>query len=575
MAKALLINIKSGSFKEGASTISQQLIKNTFLSSKKSIDRKLKEIALTKKLEKQFSKDEILEIYLNTIYFGNNIYGIENASAAYFNKPSSELTLNESACLAGIVKSPNYYTSIKNQDALLKRKNLVLSEMLKDGKITQQEFDDNASITPSLNLEQSLGGNTTYQNAVINEACNMLGVDEKEFLSSGYIVSTFLDMDTQSALSSALQNETISNNFGGVVLDNETGGVVAMYSNLNSFSSLRRQAGSTVKPLIVYAPAIEFGKYYPDSFVLDEKIDIDGYSPKNASGNYLGYVTINKAVEKSLNTVAVKIFNQIGTDKCKQFGENLGLEFSPDDNSLPLALGASKNGDTLLNIASAYCTLADGGVAKQAKFIKEIRDKNGIILYSCSNNKSQVLSSETSYLMTKMLKNVAKSGTAKTLSTLPFEVASKTGTVGSNLSSKNSDAYNISYTTKHTFGVWVGSDNYEEESLMPKEINGSTLPTKIMKNVLEKVYSESAPANFKTPAGIKTINIDAQEYEQNHKIYLADENAPDRFIKQIEVPSSAVFEKSPNVFASEEQMLTNNSKIDIFSREYIFTFLKK
>ena len=575
IAKALLTNLKSGNFKEGASTISQQLIKNAFLSSEKSIDRKLRELALTKKLEQNYSKDEILEIYLNTIYFGNNIYGIENASKNYFNKPASELNLNESACLAGIIKSPNYFTNPNNKNALFERKNLVLKEMLKDGKITKAEFDEASIEEVCLAIQASKQFNSAYQNAVINEACTILNINEQEFLSGGFIIQTYFDETMRNCLIISIQKEKIGYNFGGIIIDNETRGILALTSNLSSFSTLSRQAGSTVKPILVYAPAIELGKFIPESFVLDEKINIDGYSPKNASGNYLGFVTLNKAVEKSLNIPAIKLFQEIGEDNCKNAALRFGINLLDENSSPSLALGSSKNGETLLNLTNAYSTLASNGIYQKPHFIKEIKDKNGIVLYSFSTEKSPAVSDETAYFTTKMLKNVAKTGTAKLLSDLKFDVASKTGTVGGTSGNKNSDAYNISYTTKHTLGVWIGSDNNENENLMPKEINGSTTPTKIMKSTLQNIYSEEVPESFKKPNGIKQINIDALEYEQNHKIVLANESTPSRYKKQVEAPSFSNFETSQNVFQNENKTLEQKVKIENFSKQFIFNLSKK
>lgn len=568
--KAVLTNIKSKSFKEGASTISQQLIKNTLLSSEKSIDRKIKEMALTQKLEQNFSKDEILEIYLNSIYFGNNIYGIGSAAKTYFNKNIEDINLNESTILASVIKSPSFYTRPENENALTERKNLVLNELFKDGKINEDELSQCLNTPAKLQTSQTSDGLTSFQNAVISEACEKLNISEKELISGRFNIYTYFDQEIQNNLTSSINQSSHAFNIGGVVLDNATSGVCAVYSNMPNFATLKRQTGSTIKPFLAYIPAIDSGKYIPDTPILDEKININGYSPKNASGTYYGYVSLGKAAEKSLNIPAVKICNDLGLENCKNYAAKCGFEFTKDDNNLSLALGSSQNGFTPITLAGAYSSLANNGEFEPAHFIKEIKDQSGKTVYKHSSSKQQAFSKETAYFVNKMLSGVAKNGTAKTLAKLNLNLASKTGTVGIGTNGENSDAYNISYTKDKTFLVWTGSDDNKPENLMPKNINGSTIPTQIMFNLLEKTYENKKTENFDVPENIQSVCINANDYSNDHKLLLAQPNTPDRFKMEVEIPSFFKLNAYSEQFKDKEKNELNKVKIDILSQQFIF-----
>ncbi|MBE5746081.1 MAG: hypothetical protein E7359_02205 [Clostridiales bacterium] len=301
--KSMINNLKSGYIKEGGSTISQQLIKNTHLSGEKTFDRKIKELILTKKLEKNFTKDDILECYLNVIYFGNSFYGIENASLGYFNKTTSELSLNEACVLAGLIKAPKKYSPILNYENSFKRKNLVLKEMLKDGYITQQNYDDNINKDITLYLSTSSIKNI-YEQAVLDEAEKLLHLTEQDLKLLNAKIYTYLDENVQNNIIDIVNNDNFyhKNSFGNtadsavVVIDNETGGINAFYGKCDyNLIDIKRQPGSTIKPILVFSPALEKGIICPESQILDEKINIDGYSPNNVGNIYHGYVSATEA----------------------------------------------------------------------------------------------------------------------------------------------------------------------------------------------------------------------------------------------------------------------------------------
>lgn len=540
--KSMLNNIKSGYFKEGGSTISQQLIKNTHLNNEKTFDRKLKEIVLTKKLEKTFSKDDILETYLNVIYFGNNCYGLENASFGYFNKPSKDLNINEAAVLAGLIKAPTKYSPILNYENSFKRKNLVLKEMHKDKKITDEEFNEFYDKEITLNLNKNMVKNI-YTSSCIEQAEKILNLTEKEMKMLGVKIYTYLDPNLQNDVINAVNNSAYyhKNKYGNiadscaVIIDNQTGGINAFYGKCDyNLYSLKRQPGSAIKPILVYAPALEKG-LNPNSVILDEHIDYNGYSPKNVGGIYHGYVTTTEAIEQSLNIPAVKVLKDVGIDNAKRFVKNCGLDLSNEGDNYALALGGFKYGTNLIDLTNTYLPFSQKGNFVKASFIKEIKSINGT-LYKNTESKTKVMSEESAYLMTKMLISGVNKGTSMRLNKLPFVVAGKTGTVGIPNTNLNTDVYSIAYTDNKTCGVWLGNTTNKTEFNLEGSNNGGTYCTSMLKEIISDTNKENNPTHFNSkPNGIEVVNIDEVALENEHKLMLAGENTPPVYRKQIEI----------------------------------------
>lgn len=540
--KSMLNNIKSGYFKEGGSTISQQLIKNTHLNNEKTFDRKLKEIVLTKKLEKTFSKDDILETYLNVIYFGNNCYGLENASFGYFNKPSKDLNINEAAVLAGLIKAPTKYSPILNYENSFKRKNLVLKEMHKDKKITDEEFNEFYDKEITLNLNKNMVKNI-YTSSCIEQAEKILNLTEKEMKMLGVKIYTYLDPNLQNDVINAVNNSAYyhKNKYGNiadscaVIIDNQTGGINAFYGKCDyNLYSLKRQPGSAIKPILVYAPALEKG-LNPDSVILDEHIDYNGYSPKNVGGIYHGYVTTTEAIEQSLNIPAVKVLKDVGIDNAKRFVKNCGLDLSNEGDNYALALGGFKYGTNLIDLTNTYLPFSQKGNFIKASFIKEIKSINGT-LYKNTESKTKVMSEESAYLMTKMLISGVNKGTSMRLNKLPFVVAGKTGTVGIPNTNLNTDVYSIAYTDNKTCGVWLGNTTNKTEFNLEGSNNGGTYCTSMLKEIISDTNKENNPTHFNSkPNGIEVVNIDEVALENEHKLMLAGENTPPVYRRQIEI----------------------------------------
>ena len=539
IAKAMLNNIKSMSFKEGASTISQQLIKNTHLSSDKTIRRKIKEMILTKKLEKTFDKDEIMEMYLNVIYFGDRCYGIEEASLHYFGKNAKDLTVDESAVLAGIIKSPYTYSPVHNYDKCIERRNLVLRQMEADGYIDNYDYMKELPIPLNISEKESTSYDI-YTQSAINEACKILQISEREFGLNGYKIYTYQKEDVQNNLVKTFDENEIPLNDNGnacerlaIVINNDTGGIEGFYSDSKySLIDIKRQPGSAIKPIMVYSPALDEGMIYNCSVILDEKIDIDGYSPNNVGNKFYGYVSIKDCVAKSLNVPAVKLMNCLGVKNCKEYAERFGIEFSEKDTGLSLALGGFTDGITLQTLTNAFVPYSNNGQMIKSGFVREIRTRDDIVVYRKNENKKQIMDEDIAYLTHDLLKYGVKNGTSGRLKNLDFEIGGKTGTVAVKGTNQNTDALSIAYTSAHTMGVWYGNYTYNTEDNLEGSNNGGTYATSIIRDTFKKLYDNNKPNDIEKPNSIVEKSIDIKAIEEENVVKLADNNTPLRYVSR-------------------------------------------
>lgn len=569
MVKAMINNIKAGKFKEGASTITQQLIKNSHLTSAKTFERKITEIALSQKLEKQYSKDEILSQYLNIIYFGNNCYGIEDASQFYFSKPAKELNISESAMLAGLIKSPSKYSPIKNPENALTRRNIVITEMEKDGKISMEEAIKAKNQPLNLKIDtHSKNRLNSYSQAAIDEAEEILQIPAQQIALQGYKIYTYQNEKLQNDLQNAFESTDHNCNHAGIVIDNKSHSIVA-YTGKGDYKILdcKRQPGSCIKPILVYGPALNEDVIYPCTQLLDEKTEIADFKPKNIGNVYHGYVSARESLSKSINIPAVKILSYVGIDKAKQYAEDMGLSFVEADEGYCLALGGMTYGVNIKQLAGAYSTFANLGKFSQPQFISFISDKNGKIVYVHKAEGKQVLREDSSYLLTDMLKTCAQSGTGKKLSELEIEIATKTGTVGKSGTKQNLDAWNVSYTPNLTCAVWLGNlDN------TPIDYTGGNQPTEIAKNFFK---TNKTTEKFEKPDSIVEKNIDTIELEENHRIVLANEYMPERYTQQELFSSFNLPNSYSDKFAKAQipsytsKVVNNNAIITFTANEYL------
>ena len=542
MARAAWNNVRARSFKEGASTISQQLIKNTHLTQKKTIKRKLLELKLTGALESRYTKDEILEKYLNSIYFGHNCFGIKSAAEFYFSKSPAELTLSEGAALAGMVKSPNNYSPFKNPEKCKSGRSAALAAMLKQKHITAQEKAA-AEIAPLPKISARIAADESYLARCYDELEHI--ADEKSLFLKGKIsIYTYLDSALQSSLSALLSDvvydtslstpDSLASTSGNETKNNvEKSDVIAAVFNNTScgfsayFSTcgnIERSPASLFKPLCAYAPAFEEKLLTPATPVLDEPTCFNGYEPKNYGDKYYGYVSARECIAKSLNVPAVKTLNALTIEKSRKYLAALGLATEEKELSLAAALGGVKQGYTLPQLIAAYSAFPRGGAYRSGNFIRSIHI-DGKCVYDAETdnaNERKVFSESTAALMTDVLKTCAKSGTAKKLSALPFEIAAKTGTNGDK--NGNYDAYALAYTTRETAAVWLGNANRA-----PIRAVGGGVPCNKLYALFSSLSERGTPENFSLPRSVTKAALDKTDYECDRRLTLADDLAPEKY----------------------------------------------
>lgn len=513
VAGAMLHNLKSGTYKEGASTISQQLIKNTHLNNNKTLSRKANEMLLARELEKNYSKHDILEMYLNTIYFGRNAYGIEAAANVYFNKSARDLTVSESAVLAGMIKAPNNYAPDKNAEKCRTRRDSILKIMLNQDVIDEEQY--NAAVNSDITYcPQTASVDKSYSYHVMNEACQLLNMTPLQLAQSNFVIETYCNPAAQSALRDIVNADATTDKNGKLadvscVVTNNDGGIVACYFRGDSCGQ-PRQVGSALKPIAVYAPALNERIITQASPVLDEETDFNGYKPSNYNDAYNGWTTIKYAVEKSLNVPAVKTLNALTIATAEKYLNKMGIS---GEQNLSLALGNTANGMDIFTLAKCYETLAKNGTSEELRFIKNIYSENGVV-YSRKHNSTQVFQPAANYLMTDMLLNTVSNGTAKKLKSNNYQVAAKTGTVGN--SDGNSDAIIAGYTTENTFVTWYSGD-------LPNSVSGSNAPCRFTNKLLNSIYTQTKPADFNAPTNVVELSLDKENLYDNQKMLLSDD----------------------------------------------------
>ena len=561
--KAGYNNVKAGYTKEGGSTITQQLVKNAMLTSEKTIERKLKEMKLARQLEKRYTKEEIITFYLNTIYFGSGIYGITSACEKIFDKKPSEITLAEGAMLAAIVKNPLKNSPLNDVENSIQRRNIVLKVMLNEGYISSQEYETSIQEGYVKPAKTHKNAHLSYSSSVVSEASHILGIEEKEVVSEGLIIETYFNRELQDVIFNGVESslKITDVDYSILLADNASGGITNYVSNLAySPYEFNRQPASTIKPIVSYAPALNANYIIPDCPILDNSCDFQGYSPKNYKNIYAGWTNVRNAVKDSSNIVSVKILQGIGVDYGKDIAEKMGLKLN-DKDGLPVALGGLTDGVTPIDLTTGYMTLANYGKRKNIGFIKKIIDKKGKTLYYHDNSGEQAISEESAYLMTDMLISTAKSGTAKKLAGLPFQVASKTGTTGIEGSTYNSDAWNMSYTMSNTLCVWYG--NADMKHPMGENITGGGYPTLCAKFVLENLNS---PIDFYKPKSVKYVDIDEFMLKNYNKLELASETTPKEYVRSILATDNYKMEYSTffnDAIPGDLSVVTDNGEIEI------------
>ena len=543
---ALWQDIKSLSFRQGASTITQQLIKLTHLTSEKTFSRKVQEAFLALRLEKALSKREILESYLNIVYFGKGAYGIEAAANTYFGKHAADLTLAEGALLAGVVKSPSGYAPHLHPDKAVARRNAILNTMAKNGFISEAQARTAARESLELASGDVYAGTEQagwYLDAVLQEAREALALDAEGVLSGGYRIYTAFSADLQAAAEEiyadakyfpedAVDGTPVQSAFAA--LDPTNGEVVALIGGrsyevqrgLNRATQIARQPGSAIKPISVYAAAIDHYGYLPSSFVDDTQRTFAGnYTPRNAGNTYNGLVTLREALSRSLNVATVDLAGSIGLDSVCAYAERFGLQLDENDKNLSLALGSMTYGVSPARLCAAYGALANGGRTVTGHLIRRIESCDGQVLYRYQAPQGRAVREESAFLITDMLKTAAASGSARALNGLDFPIAAKTGTVSME-NGGNRDAWVVAYTPDLAACVWMGFDQPDAGHALASANGGGSYPTRLAAAYFRLVADKLSGQDFALPAGLRTAIIDRLSLEQEKRAVLASANTP-------------------------------------------------
>ena len=503
----------------GGSTITQQLAKNAYLSQDQTVERKAKEFFLALEINKKYSKKEILTMYLNNAYFGNGVWGIEDASKKYFGVSASQLSLDQSAVLAGMLKGPEIYNPLYSVENATNRRNTVLQNMVAAGYIDQKTADQSAAVDIHGQLVDAYEGKSedyrypSYFDAVINEAVNEYGLTEEDIVKNGYRIYTELDQNYQASMQVIYDNTALfpvvedgtRAESGSVALDPKTGGVRALvgrvgsdenpgFRTYNYATQAARSPGSTIKPLVVYSPAVAAGwstnKELDNSTTQYGSYEVNNYAGIQSSPT----VPMYQALAESLNLPAVATANDLGLDTVFEYGKKFGLNMDKVDKSLAVALGAGVTTNPM-QMAQAYGTFANGGVMNDAHLITKIENASGQVVKSHSQKSTRVLSGSTTDKMTNMMLGTFSNGTGVNAAPYGYTMAGKTGTTETSFNKDLSgDQWVIGYTPDVVISQWLGFPKTDEGHYLTDSSAGTA--SEIFRNVANSVLPYTDGTQF-------------------------------------------------------------------------------
>ena len=522
IARAIITNLRERAIAEGGSTITQQVARNTFLTQRQTLTRKVREAVLALLLEARFEKDEILALYLNQLYMGHGTYGVGAAARLYFNKDASKLTLGEAATLAGIAPAPEAFSPLRDPEAARVRRDAVLDRMVAAGYLTPEEAEAEKAqpLAVSQGEVEPAASHPWYMDEVRSELRERYGLKAEQVALMGLRIHTGMDPVLQEAAEALLAERIFpANTPDGVeaafaAVDPRSGDVLALVGGreyppgggLNRASRGRVSPGSVLKPVVVYAPAIEYAGMTPESTVLDEPLNVNGWEPQNWDHQFRGEVTLREAARLSLNIPAIRLMDQVGVERARAFAKRLGIPVTDADRGLTLALGAMAEGVSPLELAGAYQAFANGGTYRTPHLITMVETADGRVLHGREVRARQVMRPETAHAVTDMLTTVVQQGTG-TGALLDRPMAGKTGTVelpqGDAFAglSGNSAAWFVGYTPDVVASVWVGYDQVDPTHYLPPEVNGSTYPTWIWRQVVGTALAGRPVLAFPGPDG--------------------------------------------------------------------------
>lgn len=510
IGRAVVQDVLHMNLSQGGSSITQQLARNLYLNGDKTLVRKVNEMSIAMAMEKRFSKDELLELYLNHIYMGRQQYGVKAAAWRYFGiKDLHQLEIWQMATLAGIPKGPSIYNPVDREDLSKERRSVVLGIMHEQGIITKKQMEEarNVDYTPLNSTVESTPGSTapayvSALDAVIEEASRLTGKSGAEIQSTGWTIRTGLDDQAQLAMEQTFressrftddrEDEQVQASM--IILDQHIGEVKAMMGGrdpvkggINRATTDARQPGSAFKPIIAYGPALESGRFKPESMLPDQRMKYGSYQPSNLGGRYRGTVTMSQAIENSINAPAVWLLHKTGLGRAHQFADRLGIELGKEDLNLSIALGGLHKGVSPLKMAQAYSVFANNGKFNTAHLIREIKDSRGRTIYVFKPENKQVISTSTATAMTGMLQDVVSQGTGSRAQLSQHKVAGKTGTTQAALpgvsKEANRDLWFVGYTSKWTAAVWMGFDRTDAEHYMR---SGSGVAADLFASVMKR-----------------------------------------------------------------------------------------
>ena len=549
LIKAVLVNIRSNSAQQGASTITQQVVKNSLLTSDKSLQRKIQEAYLSLKLENRYTKEDILEMYMNKIYYSDGQYGIKTAARYFYNKELDELTLPQVALLTGIPQQPILYNPYDYPKQAKERRDTVLYALLSNDKITEDEYNNavNTPITDGIveKTKEERANQHTYNPkyaAYIDQIAKELKENQnfeniKDPLSMGLKIYTNLNPELQIYVQDMLDNQSApmrrhASQAAISVLDTKTGLVEAIGGGKNYKAGgynyavdARVQPGSSIKPLIDYAPGIEYYGWDSQTTFSDSPYQIAGtnFFIQNWDRLYHGTVPMSRALAWSYNIPAVRAFETVGYERAKHFAEKIGIPVSKDEPTT--AIGGNVDGVSTLQMAGAFASFGNKGYYNKPSTIVKVFNANGKELPNMKEEPVKAMSEETAYLMTNVLKGVLTSnGTSPNGKVANFDMAGKSGSStfddsafynhGIDVVNSTKDSWMIGYTTDYTVSVWQGADMVDSAAKALSSEQAQTTQL-IMADIMKKVSDKKIPAAFEKPAGIETKNGVEYSKERN------------------------------------------------------------
>ena len=527
---AVLANITNGFGAEGASTITQQVVKNSLLTSEKSLERKVQEAYLSIKLEQEYSKDQILEMYLNKIYFGNGAWGVVDAAETYFGKNITEedLTPGEAALLAGLPQRPTYYNPYEYADQAEQRRNVVLSLMEKQGVITAEEADKYqaekvSDMVVALTEDKETDQYKVFMDQVVKELRERDDISEKDIYSGGLEIYTTLDTRAQDITTDVIANYPYSNEdmrSGLVLMDTKTGSIRAIGEtrkdeNVITYATTGKfQPGSTAKPIVAYGPAIDTEQWSTGRSIKDEPLKIGDANIRNWDREYRGQVSMRRALEMSYNVPAVNTFLEIGEKPAQEFANKLGMDLKDEDMVPTAAIGTFSTSP--LQMTGAYAAFGNGGTYNEPHTVRKVVFPDGREI-NIEPEPVKAMNDYTAYMVSDMLKSVVNEGTGTDAKISGLPVAGKTGTTnhpqevvqsqGFPTSGIVRDAWFAGYTTEYSMAVWTGFNEPNKHYLDSSKGEDDTSKL-LFKEIMSQVSEGINTADFQKPDSVVEVGVE-------------------------------------------------------------------